>query len=87
MHKALGLEEAGRNSDGFYASAAPLSKETFEYFQSLDMPIQEVFGCTEASGPQTTNLYGFGCTKPGTVGRSHYGVEVQYGFVVRQTFV
>ena len=36
VHQALGFERA----KGWYSSAAPLSDDVFQYFQSLDMPIQ-----------------------------------------------
>lgn len=57
VHKALGLERA-LAKDGLYSGAATLSGETFAYFQSLGMHIQGIYGCSEASGPQTTNLRG-----------------------------
>merc|ERR1712106_337263 len=38
VHQALGFERA----KGWYSSAAPLSDDVFQYFQSLDMPIQEL---------------------------------------------
>ena len=56
VHQALGFERA----KGWYSSAAPLSDDVFQYFQSLDMPIQVgitglcvkrlqlVFGCSES---------------------------------------
>ena len=41
VYEALGLDNAAVcPGGGFYASAAPLSKQTFEYFQSLGMEIQ-----------------------------------------------
>ena len=36
VHQALGFER----TKGWYSSAAPLSDDVFQYFQSLDMPIQ-----------------------------------------------
>ncbi len=32
-------------------AAAPISKETLEYFLSLGIPIYEVFGMSECTGP------------------------------------
>lgn len=49
VKKVLGFE----NAKGFYSSAAPLSEDVFNYFLSLDMPIQELLGSSETSGPQT----------------------------------
>ncbi len=35
-----------------------LLRSTFDYFESLDLQISELFGCTEATGPISTNLHG-----------------------------
>merc|ERR1711862_789425 len=40
VHQQLGFER----TKGWYSSAAPLSEDVFKYFQSLDMPIQELLG-------------------------------------------
>lgn len=48
-----------RNSIGFdhchlfISGAAPLSPETAEFFLSLDIPIGEMYGMSESSGPHT----------------------------------
>ena len=42
----LGLSEARL----CMTSAAPISRDTLEFFLSLDMPILEIFGMTEISG-------------------------------------
>ena len=44
---ALGL---GR-CKGFFFGAAPMKKSTQEYFASLDMPIMNVYGLSETTGP------------------------------------
>lgn len=49
---ALGLQ----NCEVFYSAAAPLAPDVIEYFMSLDMRIMEIYGMSECSGPQTTNL-------------------------------
>jgi long-chain-fatty-acid--CoA ligase ACSBG len=74
VHKALGFER----TKGFYCSAAPLSEDVFRYFQSLDMPIQELLGSSETSGPQTASMPGAG-TKLGSVGRCYdaWTIEIQ----------
>lgn len=46
---------------------------TFEYFESLDIVLHELMGCTETSGPQATNRKGV--LRPGTVGTSFVGVK------------
>ena len=37
----------------FISGAAPLNQETSEFFLSLDIPIGEVYGMSESSGPHT----------------------------------
>jgi long-subunit acyl-CoA synthetase (AMP-forming) len=37
-------------------SSAPIAKETLEFFQSLGLPIMEVYGMSECSGPATMSL-------------------------------
>jgi len=70
----LGFER----TKGFYSSAAPLSEDVFQYFQKLDMPIQELLGSSETTGPQTASTPGTG-TKLGSVGRCYpaWDVEIQ----------
>jgi len=36
-------------------SAAPISKETLVYFLSLNIPLFEIYGMSESTGPQTIN--------------------------------
>lgn len=43
----LGLD----NCSVFLTGAAPISKETLEYFASLNIPIWDVYGMSETSGP------------------------------------
>jgi len=71
VHQALGFDRA----KGFYSSAAPLSDDVFQYFQSLDMPIQELLGSSETAGPQTASTNGPG-TKLGSVGMCYDTWEV-----------
>jgi len=53
-------------------SAAPIAKETLDFFQSLGLPIMEVYGMSECTGPTTMSLpqrYRLGragCAIPGT---------------------
>merc|ERR1712209_77355 len=69
--KALGFER----TRGFYSSAAPLSEEVFKYFCSLDMPIQELLGSSETSGPQTASTPGPGI-RLGSVGKPYPAWDV-----------
>jgi len=72
VHAALGLERAARGGSlgGVYSSAAPLSVQTFQYFQALDLFVLEFLGSTETSGPMTACFPGTG-TKQGSVGRGY----------------
>jgi len=69
--KALGFER----TRGFYSSAAPLSEDVFRYFCSLDMPIQELLGSSETTGPQTASTPGRGI-RLGSVGRPYPAWDV-----------
>jgi long-subunit acyl-CoA synthetase (AMP-forming) len=50
----LGLDEARM----LVVSAAPIAKETLDFFQSLGLPIMEVYGMSECTGPTTMSLPG-----------------------------
>ena len=41
-----------------FSAAAPLAPETLEYFASLDIPIFEIFGQSECTGPHTVSAPG-----------------------------
>uniref|UniRef100_A0A667Y1J4 long-chain-fatty-acid--CoA ligase n=1 Tax=Myripristis murdjan TaxID=586833 RepID=A0A667Y1J4_9TELE len=49
---ALGLDRC----KNCYTGAAPVTKETLEYFMSLNIPLMEVYGMSESSGPHTVSL-------------------------------
>lgn len=55
--------------------AAPISKDILNFFMGIDVPIYEVFGQSENSGPTTLNLPGR--TKIGSVGRTLPGAEIK----------
>jgi len=40
----------------FISTAAPISRDTLEFFHSLDVPITEVYGMSECTGPGTVSL-------------------------------
>jgi long-chain-fatty-acid--CoA ligase ACSBG len=68
IRAALGLDQAL----ALYTSAAPISRETLEYFGSIGMPVLELFGMSELTGPQTNSMLNYyrigatGTTLPGT---------------------
>ena len=58
IHKAIGLDATKRLPAGTQIGSAPMNMETYKYFESIDLVLSEIFGCTEASGPQVCNLEG-----------------------------
>jgi len=52
VRKQLGLDRARI----LITSAAPISKDTLEFFLSLGLPICEVYGMSECTGPATASL-------------------------------
>lgn len=57
------------------SGAAPISKDIISFFCSLDIPIYEVYGQSESSGPATCNF--INQAKIGSVGRAIPGSEVR----------
>jgi long-subunit acyl-CoA synthetase (AMP-forming) len=64
----LGFDEARV----LVVSAAPIARETLDYFQSLGLPIMDIYGMSECTGPTTLSLPTrhrlgrAGCALPGT---------------------
>jgi long-chain acyl-CoA synthetase len=73
IRKAVGLSRATVLLSG----AAPLARNVLEDLASLDLPIREVYGQTEASGPTSNNRPGE--TRWGSVGRPFHGVGLRIG--------
>ena len=46
IRQAIGLDRC----QFFLASAAPMMKETLEFFHSLNIPVMEIYGMSECSG-------------------------------------
>jgi long-chain acyl-CoA synthetase len=69
----LGLGEARFCVSG----AAPIASDVLDFFAGLGLPIYEVYGQSEGSGPTTFNVPGR--AKFGTVGPPFPGVEVKVG--------
>lgn len=38
-----------------FTGAAPITKDTLEYFMSLNIPLMEIYGMSESSGPHTVS--------------------------------
>jgi len=68
---ALGLDECR----GAVTGAAPISTEVLEFFAGFDLPILEVYGQSEGTGPTTFNKPAH--TKFGSVGPAYPGTEVR----------
>ncbi len=68
---ALGLGRARVMVSG----AAPIGKDVLDFFSSLDLPICEVYGQSEDSGPTSFNLPNR--RKSGSVGPAIPGVEIR----------
>ncbi|CCI45715.1 unnamed protein product [Albugo candida] len=52
IKEALGLDQCIL----CYSAAAPISKKIIEYFASLDIPLYELFGQSEVTGPQCVGM-------------------------------
>lgn len=63
IKEALGLDQ----TQGCFTAAAPISPDVLWYFAQLDIPIYEVFGQSECTGPHTVSDQGK--WKIGTCGR------------------
>ena len=66
----LGLDQAKFAVTG----AAPIPPEMLEWFVGIGVPMSEIYGMSENTGPLTWDPYEI---KPGTVGRAMPGSEVQ----------
>jgi long-subunit acyl-CoA synthetase (AMP-forming) len=52
VRERLGLDAARM----LVVSAAPIAKETLDFFQSLGLPIMEIYGMSECTGPTTMSI-------------------------------
>ncbi|MBX3156978.1 MAG: long-chain fatty acid--CoA ligase [Deltaproteobacteria bacterium] len=68
---ALGFDRATNLISG----AAPIAPDVLAFFASLDLPIREIYGQSEDTGPTSFNLDGK--TRLGTVGPPLPGLEVK----------
>ncbi len=70
VRRRLGLDRARL----CLVSAAPVTRDTLDFFLGLDIPLMEVYGMSECSGPATVSLPG--ACRPGRAGRALEGTEV-----------
>ena len=56
--------------------AAPVHRETLEYFMSLNMPVLELYGMSESTGPQTLSVLAKQW-RTGSCGKDISGVETK----------
>ncbi|XP_028672029.2 long-chain-fatty-acid--CoA ligase ACSBG2 [Erpetoichthys calabaricus] len=52
VRKALGLDRCTK----CYTGAAPITRDTLEFFLSLDIPVYELYGMSESTGPHTISV-------------------------------
>nr|XP_057928888.1 long-chain-fatty-acid--CoA ligase ACSBG2 isoform X1 [Doryrhamphus excisus] len=52
VRKALGLDRCHR----CYTGAAPITRDTLEFFLSLDIKLYELYGMSESTGPHTVSI-------------------------------
>jgi len=71
VRRALGLDAARL----CVVSAAPIARETLEFFLSLDIPILEIYGMSECTGPATLSRPG--AYRTGSAGRAWPGTELR----------
>uniref|UniRef100_A0A3P8WG65 Long-chain-fatty-acid--CoA ligase ACSBG2 n=1 Tax=Cynoglossus semilaevis TaxID=244447 RepID=A0A3P8WG65_CYNSE len=60
VRSALGLDRCTK----CFTGAAPISRDTLEFFLSLDIPLYELYGMSECSGPHTISIPTSGGSNP-----------------------
>jgi long-subunit acyl-CoA synthetase (AMP-forming) len=71
IRTAVGLDRAKQLSTG----AAPISLDTLRFFWAIGLPLYEVYGQSEDTGPTSTDRPGY--CRLGTVGPAMPGVEIK----------
>ena len=71
VREALGFSKCRVNLVG----AAPVHRETLEYFMAVDIPILELYGMSESTGHQTLSLKASTRWRTGSCGKSMNGAE------------
>jgi long-chain acyl-CoA synthetase len=70
VRELLGLDQL----DAAISGAAPIPPEILEWFRAIGVPLSEIYGMSESSGPMTWDAHR---VKPGTVGRAIPGCDVR----------
>jgi long-chain acyl-CoA synthetase len=70
VREMLGLDQL----DAAISGAAPIPAEMLEWFRAIGVPLSEIYGMSESSGPMTWDAHR---VKPGTVGRAIPGCDVR----------
>ena len=63
-----------------FTGAAPIARKTLELFATLDIPVMELFGQSECTGPACTNFDGM--WKMGSIGVELQGTNMQIHKIV-----
>jgi long-chain-fatty-acid--CoA ligase ACSBG len=71
----LGLDRAKQ----LFTGAAPIGQDTLRYFGALQLPVMELYGMSECTGPQTLSLVNY--FKAGACGVSLPGTEIKIDHV------
>jgi long-chain acyl-CoA synthetase len=68
-------QQIGKNLEFLICGSAPLSEDTQRWFQTIGIPVYQVYGLTETTAIVTMDRKGL--AKPGYVGRAIEGVEMK----------
>jgi long-chain acyl-CoA synthetase len=68
-------QQIGKNLEFLICGSAPLSEDTQAWFQTIGIPVYQVYGLTETTAIVTMDRKGL--AKPGYVGRAIEGVELK----------
>ena len=74
------LKQVGlRHCEIFAVGAAHMRREVHEYFMSINIPLMELYGMSESSGPHTLNLIQPDAIgwKVGSCGKTIKGVQLK----------
>ncbi|KAM9393197.1 long-chain-fatty-acid--CoA ligase ACSBG2-like isoform 1-T1 [Pholidichthys leucotaenia] len=63
VRAALGLDRC----KFYFTGAAPIAKETLDYFMSLNIPVRELYGMSESSSAHSASVYEYRITSSGKV--------------------